>query len=425
MNTVVIILFIIAYIGIVFEHVIHINKAAIALIFGSICWTVIGMSSDNLPVVINDLQTHMIDIGELVFFLLGAMTIVELIDAHDGFQTIAEIIKTTNKTKLVWTIALVSFFLSAILDNLTTTIVMVSILNKLIEHKKTKWLLLGLIIISANAGGAWSPIGDVTTTMLWIGGQITSWNIIQQTFLASFTCMAIPTLIINYKIDSTILISSQEYKNENFIQKKADRNIVLIMGICCFLMIPIFHQVTHLPPFMGMLFCLGLMWMLTGILHHRKSEEEKGVLSVNHALRKIDVPSILFFTGILLCVTALEVTGTLTAIAHWMDHSIGNLYVINGGIGLLSSVLDNIPLVAGIQNMYPLSTYPTDHYFWELLTFCAGTGGSCLIIGSAAGVVVMGLEKMSFIWYLKNITWIALVGFISGIGVFVAQHLLT
>ena len=236
--------------------------------------------------------------------------------------------------------------------------------------------------------------------------------------------MAIPTLIINYKIDSTISISNIEYKNENFIQKKVDRNIILITGICCFLLIPIFHQITHLPPFMGMLFCLGLMWILTGILHHRKSEAEKGVLSVNHALRKIDVPSILFFTGILLCVAALEVTGTLTAISVWMDYNIGNLYIINGGIGILSSVLDNIPLVAGIQNMYPLSTYPTDHYFWELLTFCAGTGGSCLIIGSAAGVVVMGLEKMSFIWYLKNISWIALIGFISGMGVFLAQQLI-
>ena len=424
MQIIVIVLFIIAYIGIIFEHVIHINKSAIAIVFGAICWTAIAMSSDNLPVVINDLQSHMIDIGALVFFLLGAMTIVELIDAHDGFQAVVEVIKTTNKTRLVWTIALVSFFLSAILDNLTTTIVMVSILNKLIEHKKTKWLLLGLIIIASNAGGAWSPIGDVTTTMLWIGGQITSWNIIQQTFLASFTCMAIPTLIINYKIDSTISISNIEYKNENFIQKKVDRNIILITGICCFLLIPIFHQITHLPPFMGMLFCLGLMWILTGILHHRKSEAEKGVLSVNHALRKIDVPSILFFTGILLCVAALEVTGTLTAISVWMDYNIGNLYIINGGIGILSSVLDNIPLVAGIQNMYPLSTYPTDHYFWELLTFCAGTGGSCLIIGSAAGVVVMGLEKMSFIWYLKNISWIALIGFISGMGVFLAQQLI-
>lgn len=422
MNSIIIILFVLGYIGILSEEFIRINKAAIALITAALCWSFIAMTSGDTQFVIENLKHHTVDIAELMFFLLGAMTIVETIDAHDGFQNIAELIKTNNKSRLVFLIAIISFFLSAILDNLTTTIVLISILNKIVEEKKTKWLLLSLVIISANAGGAWSPIGDVTTTMLWIGGQVTSWNIIQQTFFASLSCMTVAALFIYYKLGKTISIKPTLVKNDNFVQNTRERNLIFWMGIASLLFIPIFKGLTGLPPFMGMLFCLGVMWTTTGVLHRNKEAAEKGFLSVNHALHKIDVQSILFFTGILLCVAALEVTGNLTSLAQYLDAKIGNPTIIASMIGILSSILDNIPLVAGLQNMYPLSQYPTDHYFWELLTFCAGTGGSCLIIGSASGVMVMGMEKVGFIWYLKNASWIALISFIIGICVFLLQH---
>ena len=415
-------IFVIGYAAITLEHNIKINKSATALITAVLCWTLIVLNADNKEIVVESLTHHLSAISEIVFFLLGAMTIVELIDAHDGFQNIAEAIKTTHKTKLVWLIALITFFLSAVLDNLTTTIVMISILNKLIQDKKVKWLLLGLVIIASNAGGAWSPIGDVTTTMLWIGGQITPLNIVKQVFLASLVSMAVPTIIVNYLIKGPITLKPVIENNLNFNSNAFERNLIFYVGIGCLLFVPIFKTFTHLPPYMGMLLCLGIIWVVTELLHKKKADDEKGVLSVNHAIRKIDTPSILFFFGILMAIASLEYVGVLPQMAAYLNSSIGDINLVAIAIGLLSAVFDNVPLVAALQSMYTLEQYPQDHYFWELLAYTAGTGGSCLIIGSAAGVAVMGIEKIDFFWYLKKVSWIALIGFLAGAAVFMLQH---
>jgi len=417
-----VLIFFIGYLAITFESLLKINKSAIALITAVLCWTLIILGTAEKNLVVDALSHHLSETSEILFFLLGAMTIVELIDAHDGFQNIIDRIKTTNKTKLIWLISLITFFLSAILDNLTTTIVMASILNKLIEGQKTKWKLLGLVVIAANAGGAFSPIGDVTTTMLWIGGQLTALNIIKQSFFASFICMAIPAIIINYTIKGNIILKKEEQYNLNFTTNANERNFIFVAGIICLLFVPFFKSVTHLPPYMGMLLCLGVMWVITEFVHHKKHESEKGLLSVNHALRKIDTPSILFFFGILLSVNSLQFIGVLPKMAQQLNELIGNLNGVAISIGMLSAIFDNVPLVAALQNMYTLQTYPTDHHFWELLAYAAGTGGSILIIGSAAGVAVMGMEKIDFFWYLKNISWIALIGFLSGAAVFILQN---
>jgi len=417
-----VVIFIIGYLLITLEHAIHINKSAIALITAVLCWSILVMNPTNKDAALETLGHHFSGVAEIVFFLLGAMTIVELIDAHDGFQNITEKIKTTNKTKFIWTIALVTFFLSAVLDNLTSTIVMLSIVNKLVKDKTVKWHLLGLVVISSNAGGAWSPIGDVTTTMLWIGHQITPLNIIKETFLASLTCMVVPTLIINYRIKGSILLEEKLPINQNVISNSFDRNLVFFIGVSCLLFVPFFKAITELPPYMGMLFSLGIMWVLTELMHHKKVSDERGHLSVSHALRKIDTPSILFFLGILMSIAALEQVGLLTSLAAYFNHQLNDIKIIAIVIGLLSSIVDNVPMVAALQSMYSLDMYPTDHYFWEFLAYTAGTGGSVLIIGSAAGVAVMGIEKIDFFWYLKNISWIALIGFIAGALVFILQN---
>jgi len=416
------IIFVLGYAFITLEHTIHINKSATALITAVLCWTLIVVNASDKELVIESLTHHLSAISEIVFFLLGAMTIVELIDAHDGFQNIAEAIKTTNKTKLIWLIAIITFFLSAVLDNLTTTIVMISILNKLIEDKKTKWMLLGLVIIASNAGGAWSPIGDVTTTMLWIGGQITPINIVKQVFFASLVSMVIPTIIISYMIKGQIALKQAPADQGNTSSNLFERNLIFIVGIGALLFVPLFKTITHLPPYMGMLLCLGIIWVVTEILHKKKPSEERGVLSVNHAIQKIDTPSILFFFGILMSIASLEYVGVLPELAAFLNTTIGDINLVAIAIGLLSAVLDNVPLVAALQSMYTLEQYPQDHYFWELLAYTAGTGGSCLIIGSAAGVAVMGLEKIDFFWYLKRISWIALIGYLVGALVFILQH---
>jgi Na+/H+ antiporter NhaD/arsenite permease-like protein len=422
MITILIIIFTLGYLAITLEHTIKINKSATALMTAVLCWTLIIFNASNKELIIEQLSHHLSSISEIVFFLLGAMTIVEIIDAHDGFQNITERIKTNHKTKLIWLISVITFFLSAVLDNLTSTIVMMSILNKLIEDKKTKWLLLGLVIISSNAGGAFSPIGDVTTTMLWIGGQISPLNIMKQTFLASLVCMVVPTLIINYMIKGKIELRANVENSLNFNTNSFERNLIFYVGIGCLLFVPLFKTLTHLPPYMGMFLSLGIIWTLTELIHNKKHVNEKGILSVSHALRKIDTPSILFFFGILLSISSLEVVGVLPQMASTLNSSIGNLNLVAICIGLLSAVFDNVPLVAALQSMYSLNDYPQDHYFWELLAFTAGTGGSCLIIGSAAGVAVMGIEKIDFFWYVKKISWIALIGFMSGVATFLIQH---
>lgn len=422
MTTLIIIIFVLGYLAIAFEHTIRINKAATAILTGVFCWSVYALFSPDKQHVPTVLTEHLGEVAGILFFLLGAMTIVELIDAHDGFQLIISRIQTTNTRTLVWLIAFIAFFLSAVLDNLTTTIVMVSLLRKIISDKNEKWMLAGLVIIAANAGGAWSPIGDVTTTMLWIGGQITAVNIILKSFLPSLVCLLIPTAIIAAQLKGKNTRPVMEEKNSMLTTTARQRSTVFWVGISSLLFVPVFKTLTHLPPYMGILFGLGVMWVITEIIHSGKDEEEKGLLSVNHALRKIDTPSILFFLGILLSIAALQTTGILSSLATSMDHAIGNINVITIFIGLLSAVVDNVPLVAAAQGMYGLEQYPTDHYFWEFLAYCAGTGGSCLIIGSAAGVAAMGMEKIDFIWYLKKIAWLALLGYLAGAAVFILQE---
>jgi len=422
MISVVIGIFVIGYLAIIFEHYFNVNKSATALITAVLCWTAIIITSSEKETVIHELSDHLTSVSEIVFFLLGAMTIVEIIDSHDGFHLITDKIRTEKKSILIWRISLVTFFLSAVLDNLTTTIVMATIVNKLIEEKKTKWLMLGLIVISANAGGAWSPIGDVTTTMLWIGNQVSPLNIIQQTFLSSLICMIIPTIIVSYVIKGTIKLRTDSLSNTNFNKSHFERNLFFFIGVGGLLFVPVFKTITHLPPYMGMLLSLGILWTLTEIIHSRKGENEKGLLSVSHALRKIDTPSILFFFGILMAIGSLAAINVLPELAHHLTNTLGNLENVAIGIGFLSAVFDNVPLVAALQGMYSLDVYPTDHYFWELLAYCAGTGGSCLIIGSAAGVAVMGMEKIDFFWYLKKISWVAVIGYLSGALFFIAQH---
>jgi len=422
MTAIIVIVFIVGYLAIAFEHPLRINKAASALLAGVLCWSIYALSGIDKEIVSENLEHHLSDIAGILFFLLGAMVIVELIDAHDGFEIITTRIQNNNKKKLVWAIGTITFFLSAVLDNLTTTIVIVSLLRKLIPSHKDRLMFAGLVVISANAGGAWSPIGDVTTTMLWIGKQITTLNIIIKTIIPSFICFAIPAFIISTQMKG--FIERDISKKEKLFSTPNERKTVFFIGLGCLLFVPVFKTITHLPPYMGIVFGLGTMWVLTEMVHSGKDEGEKGLLSVNNALRKIDTPSILFFLGILLAVSALQSTGILTSLAGSLDRSIGNISIITIIIGFLSAIVDNVPLVAAAQGMYSLDHYPTDHFFWEFLAYCSGTGGSILIIGSAAGVAAMGMERIQFGWYLKKIAWLAILGYLAGAGVFLLQHYL-
>lgn len=423
MSIVIISIFMLGYLGIALEHRLRINKAATALVTGVLCWTVYIMFSPDKESVTEQLGHHLGNLSQILFFLLGAMTIVELIDVHDGFEVITKRIKTTDKRKILWTISLLTFLLSAILDNLTTTIVMVSLIRKLVEDKKDRWLLAGMIVIAANAGGVWSPIGDVTTTMLWIGNQVTAVNIILKLFIPGLVCMLIPLLIFRFsfkgQIQKLAITAGRGGATES---TKEERMLVLVTGVVLLLLVPVFKTITHLPPFMGILIGLGLMWMITEAIHSTKDEEDRKNFTVAYALRKIDTPSILFFLGILLAISALESTGQLRHASLWMDANMKDQNIIGLSIGLLSAIVDNVPLVAATQGMYSLDVYPTDHYFWELLAYASGTGGSILIIGSAAGVAAMGIEKIDFIWYLKKVGWVALIGYLAGAAVYILQH---
>lgn len=417
-------IFIIGYAAIAFEHPISTNKTASALLTGVLCWVVYIMSGTDTNIVSAELYEHLGQISGILFFLLGAMTIVELIDAHDGFDVITAKIKTSDQLKLLWIISIITFFLSAVLDNLTTTIVMVSLLRKLISEKKTRMFFVSMVVLAANAGGAWSPIGDVTTTMLWIGGQITSGNIIVHLILPSLVCLIVPLLILSFSMKGKV--SKPDIVESNHTEKTTafERKTVLALGIGALVFVPFFKTITHLPPFMGMLFGLAILWIVTEFIHKNKNDADKDAYSVIQALRKADVPSVLFFLGILVAISALESTHQLQGLAQWMDAKIGNLDVIVISIGLLSSIVDNVPLVAAGMGMYDMATYPTNHYFWSFLAYCAGVGGSCLIIGSAAGVAAMGMEKIDFLWYFKNVSWLALIGYLAGAGIFMLQHYL-
>ncbi len=414
MLTVIILVFVIGYFFITLEHLVKINKTATALLTGVLCWSLFIVSNSDPHSISEKLAEHIGEIAGIIFFLMGAMTIVELIDAHDGFEVIISAISTNNKKKLIWIICIFSFFLSAILDNLTTTIVMVTLLRKLIADKKDRMLFVGMVVIAANAGGAWSPIGDVTTTMLWIGGQITTMNIIQNLILPSFICLIAPLTVVSFMLKGKADKPTTTDKKTKPLASPKDRNIIFFSGLGILLCVPIFKTITHLPPFMGMLLGLGLVWIISEFIHKDKDQADKDNYSVLHALQKIDMPSVLFFLGILISISALQSTGQLAQFASMMNEKIGNLNLIVLSIGLLSAIVDNVPLVAASMGMYDLQTYPTDHYFWQFLAYCAGTGGSTLIIGSAAGVSAMGLEKIDFFWYLKKISWLALIGYLAG-----------
>ncbi len=414
MNILIISIFIIGFILIAFEHAIKINKSATALLTGVLCWSVLILMGDNKLAIAEELTKHLGNLSGILFFLMGAMTIVELIDAHDGFDVITSRITTTEKRKLLWIICFITFFLSAALDNLTTAIVMVSLLRKLIDDKKDRLIFIGMVIIAANAGGAWSPVGDVTTTMLWIGGQITAQNIVVKLFIPSVVCLLVPLFILSLKLKGDVVrpvIIENDFKNRT---TASERNTVFFLGLGALIFVPIFKTITHLPPFMGVLLDLAILWVVTELIHSTKETENKDPLSVVRALQRIDVPSILFFLGILIAIAALESTGMLVQFATVMNNKIGNLNIIVPCIGLLSAVIDNVPLVAASMGMYNLTSYPTDSYIWEFLAYCSGTGGSILIIGSAAGVAAMGMEKINFIWYLKKIAWLAILGYFAG-----------
>lgn len=421
MELLIIAIFIIGYFFITTEHVFNVNKSAVAMITGVSCW-VTYISFGDKEIVLTQLEHHIGEIAGVVLFLMAAMTIVELIDMHEGFDVITNQIKAKTESKLLWIISFTAFFLSAFLDNLTTTIVMVILLRKLIESNEKRILYVGMVIIAANAGGAWSPIGDVTTTMLWIKGNVSTGNVILKLIIPSLAAVIVPLTILSSKLKGKVVYKinvNSKRKIERF-----DRIIIFISGIAALIFIPIFKMITHLPPYMGAFVSLAFLWILTEVVHKKKEIEDKHELSVSKALTRTDMPSVLFFLGILLSVAALQAIGTLTKLGGKIEHLTGNYDVVAVLIGLFSSVIDNVPLVAAAIGMYPLSLFPADSRFWELLTYCAGTGGSILIIGSAAGVAAMGLEKIKFGWYLKNISFLALIGYISGIIVYLLQSYL-
>lgn len=450
MASFILVVFVLGYLAIALEHPLRIDKAASALITGVVCWLLYFMSGGS-PAMVESaaavaregvqpdihallegrLMYHLQEISAILLFLMGAMTIVELIDAHDGFRVITDKITARRKVSLLWIIAWVTFFLSAALDNLTTAIVMVSLARKLIADQKTRWFFGGIIIIAANAGGAWSPIGDVTTTMLWIGGQVTTSLLIQHVFPASFIALLVPLIGMSFVLRGDIQRPDTGDRPMSEASRR-DKNLVFIAGITSLLMVPVIKNTTHLPPFMGMMLSLGVLWLLTELIHSKKIMEEKSRFTALNALRKIDMPSVLFFLGILLAVSSLAEVGLLRAWSASLRSALGNVFLIDGAIGLLSSVVDNVPLVAAAKEMYaitPISTgdawadyFVCDGLFWQFLAFTAGTGGSILIIGSAAGVAVMGIERISFGWYLRRIAPWALLGYVAGGLAFVLQN---
>ena len=413
----ILITFILGYLCIAFEHQLRLNKASTALITGVVCWSFYALSGTAHEVVTQQLLTHMGEISGILFFLLGAMTIVELIDAHNGFEIISSAIKTQEKRKLLWIISFIAFFLSALLDNLTTTIVLISLMSKLIQDKHEKFYFASMIVIAANAGGAWSPIGDVTTTMLWMGGQISGMHIIKEVFLPAIVSVIIPLIAISFRLPN----SSNSLTIPNTTSNSSHRRTILFAGVASLLFVPAFKSMTGLPPFMGMLLSLGVMWLLSEIINHQKDTEASDNLSIKSALKNIDTPSILFFLGILISVAALQSVGILSELAQSLSNWIGNTKIIVMSLGGLSAIIDNVPLVAATQGMYSLSEFPMDHPFWIFMAYCTGTGGSMLIIGSAAGVAAMGITKIEFFWYLRKISLWVLLGYLSGALVFLAM----
>lgn len=465
-----VVVFILGYIAIALEHPLRVDKAIPALMIGTLLWVLYifgafeifssglseayneylqsgegahsehGIATMRHFIVESEIIRHLGEISEILFFLLGAMTIVEITDQHDGFKVITDRIRTTNKVRLLWILSILTFFMSAALDNLTTTIVMVALLRKLVADKTTRWFFASMIILAANAGGAWSPIGDVTTIMLWIGGQVTTVNIILKVIIPSIVTMVIPLILLSFTQKGHV--TRPEVKSVESITSSFEQKLMLILGVCGLLFVPVFKTVTHLPPYQGMLLSLSIIWLVTELLHLKKPLEIKRQLSVMQIVKKVEMPTIFFFLGILSAVAALQSAGQLHLLAGWLDEHLKSMFLIDMAIGILSAVVDNVPLVAGAMGMYPIMDaasiaalsdpaaieyagyFVQDGLFWEFLAYCAGTGGSILIIGSAAGVAAMGMEKIDFIWYLKRISLLALLGYLAGAGVYYLQALL-
>jgi Na+/H+ antiporter NhaD/arsenite permease-like protein len=417
-------IFVIAYAAIALEHPLRINKSATALVGAGLLWTVYAVLSGDPALIDKQLNESVSSTAQIIFFLIGAMTIVEVIDAHNGFEVITSLIRTRKQVTLMWLVGFVTFFLSAVLDNLTTTIVMISLMRKLLANQGDRLLFAAMIVIAANAGGAWSAIGDVTTTMLWIGGQITPLAIIKGVFLASLVNLVLPLFFVGLALRGKEIVAPD---GERTISRTSvfERNMTFFLGLGILVLVPAFKAVTHLPPFMGILFGLGILWLVGELIHRDKEWEEKKPLTLVNALGRIDMSSIVFFIGILLAVAALEHTHVLEMLARWLDANVGRLDVIVVLLGLLSAVIDNVPLVAASMGMYSLFQYPPDSFLWEFVAYCAGTGGSILIIGSAAGVAAMGLEKIEFFWYVRRISGLALLGYFGGVAVYIVQYWLT
>ncbi|MBS1113048.1 MAG: sodium/proton antiporter, NhaD family [Nitrospirae bacterium] len=421
MNVLLIIVFVITYAAIALEHTLKVNKSAPALVGAGLLWTIYAVFTGHVTEQLNEsLSTT----AQIVFFLMGAMTIVEVVDAHDGFDVITDKIKTTKMTTLLWLIGFVTFFLSAVLDNLTTTIIMMSLTRKLLRQREDRLFFAGIIVIAANAGGAWSPIGDVTTTMLWIGGQITPLEVIKGVFIPSAVNLLVPLAVISYMLRGKTIVCQDKAGGNNGKcgTTSFEKSFMFFAGISILCAVPVFKTLTHLPPFMAILFGLGLLWLVGELIHRNKEIEDKEHLTLVSALQRIDMSSLVFFIGILLAVATLEHTHILASLAQWLDTAVGNQAIIVSIFGLVSAVVDNVPLVAASMGMYSMTEFPQDSFLWEFLAYAAGTGGSILIIGSAAGVAAVGIEKIEFFWYVRRISLLALIGYISGAAVYVLLH---
>jgi len=415
--------FVLAYLAIALEGALKVNKSATALLGAGLLWTAYALLAGDATAVNQHLSDSLVGTAQIVFFLIAAMAIVEVIDAHDGFEVLTTAIQTRRLSHLMWLVGLFTFFLSAILDNLTTTIVMVSLMKRLLAERQDRLTFAGLIVIAANAGGAWTPIGDVTTTMLWIGGQVTTLAIMQGVFLASIVNLLVPLVVAAWLAGHRVVVAPAKADPSDVLPTTAlERTVVLVVGLATLVLVPVFKAVTHLPPFLGILLGLGVLWMVADLMHLRKEDDQKRHLTLVSALSRIDMGSIVFFIGILLAVAVLEHSHVLAALAHWLDTNVGRLDVIVLLIGLASAVVDNVPLVAASMGMYDLAQYPADHFLWEFMAYCAGTGGSILIIGSAAGVAAMGLERMDFMGYLRKTSVLALAGYLAGALVYLAQY---
>ena len=449
-----VVVFVIGYLLIALEHPIKIDKSATALLLGMVMWVLFILGADALPFVVEkaaehgyaghlsdfvnaEILHHMGEIATTLFFLIGAMTIVELVDVHGGFSIITDRITSRSKKKLLWILCFVTFFLSAILDNLTTAIVMVMLLRKLVSEPKERWLYASMIIIAANAGGAWSPIGDITTIMLWVKGNISTGAVMMYVLLPSLAALIVPLIFVTGRLKGQLGSIEAEVEGERNHVSAKERNMLFYMGVGGLIFVPIFKTITHLPPFIGMLFSLSILWIVTEMIYNGKALDAQRQYRLPRILQRIDTPTILFFLGILMAVAVLQSTGILGDMANLLAEKVGNVNVINIVLGFLSSIVDNVPLVAAAQGMYEILpveqaqslsawdlNFVQDGAFWLLLTYCAGVGGSMLIIGSAAGVVVMGLEKINFGWYLKNISLVAMLGYLAGAAILIVELML-